>query len=150
MQTTLRLPHMVRYDTITFAQLLLIDFSLFFRSVRHGTWYAPFVNLPNSVHDSPRSYSHIAPYQNSSLLQTFSTLLTIEQTYTVQVEFLSDSAMYTLLDAAGQVVLEKHSIRHTPCSNYKQGYKLGLYFGGQCPAPSAVTVCYSDPDTTKA
>lgn len=88
-----------------------------------------------------------APYQNSSLLHVFSTLLTIGETYTVQIEFKMSAGVYSLFDAAGTQLLEQHSIGHTPCESVADGYKLGLYFGGQCPAPQAVSVCYSDPET---
>jgi hypothetical protein len=68
-------------------------------------------------------------------------------TYTTQIDFYLESSVYTLLDANGTTALEQHTIKHTACASFKEGYKLGLYFGGQCPAPSDVTVCYSDPDT---
>eukprot|EP01122_Echinamoeba_exundans_P002624 TRINITY_DN12581_c0_g1_i1.p1 TRINITY_DN12581_c0_g1~~TRINITY_DN12581_c0_g1_i1.p1 ORF type:complete len:266 (-),score=6.83 TRINITY_DN12581_c0_g1_i1:99-896(-) len=88
-----------------------------------------------------------APYQNSTLLQIFSTKLDVGVTYTTQIDFLLDSSVYSLFDATGANLLEQHTIQHTACGSFKEGYKLGLYFGGQCPAPSDVTVCYSDPDT---
>jgi hypothetical protein len=83
------------------------------------------------------------PFKNSSLLREFDTRLVVDQTYILRIDYFDSSSLYSLFNATG-VLLEKQSINHTPCSNYNQGYNLELYFGGVCPAPQPVTVCYQD------
>lgn len=60
--------------------------------------------------------------------------LTIFKTYT----------LYELLDSH-ENILEELVIDHRDCgSSYLSGSKLRLYFGGQCPAPQDISVCYKD------
>jgi hypothetical protein len=42
----------------------------------------------------------------------------------------------------GKKLLETQTIQHTFCDSYLDGYDLWLYFGGQCPAPQEVSICY--------
>lgn len=44
----------------------------------------------------------------------------------------------------GKQIIETHTIQHTFCEEWKDGYLLGLYFGGVCPAPQEVGICYQD------
>ena len=101
----------------------------------------PYLNL---VQVAAYAYDdgHI-PYQNASLLHIFPTLLNIEAVYTLTLNFNPVNTVYTIWDAAGTTVLEQFTMKHRSCNNYQQGYGLGLYFGGQCPAPQQVSICYT-------
>ncbi|KYQ94456.1 hypothetical protein DLAC_04754 [Tieghemostelium lacteum] len=84
------------------------------------------------------------PYQNSSLLTQFDTQLMVSQNYTMEIIFEETTGIYNLYTSIedGQVLLETHTIQHTACTEYDHGYLLGFYYGGECPAPDYVSVCY--------
>lgn len=65
--------------------------------------------------------------------------------YTLGITFGQTSTTYKLMTsvATGKQLLETKTIPHSSCSSYKQGSVLGLYFGGECPAPQQVGVCYT-------
>lgn len=81
------------------------------------------------------------PFENPDLLKIFKTLLDVEKEYFLKLEYFLERTEFTLMDK-DKVNLEKVIILHTKCEYYKRGIVLGLYFGGQCPAPQDVTVCY--------
>lgn len=62
------------------------------------------------------------------------------------MNFSETSTTYTLMSSAetGKRIIETHTIQHTACEQWKDGYILGLYFGGECPAPQEVGICYQD------
>jgi hypothetical protein len=86
------------------------------------------------------------PYQNSSLLTIFNTLLDVTAEYTFSIQFGPTWSIYNLHTAKsqGMKLLESNTIEHTYCEEYGKGYNLGLYFGGECPAPCDITCCYDD------
>ena len=75
------------------------------------------------------------------LLKEFQTKLRINQLYKVTLTFQETQTIYQIFDHANQL-LETQTIQHRSCSNYKQGMMQDLYFGGVCPAPQDVSVCY--------
>eukprot|EP01132_Coremiostelium_polycephalum_P004942 gene4942-6159_t len=85
------------------------------------------------------------PYQNSSLLTMFETPIYVNQNYTMEIVFEPESAIYNLYTSIseGQTLIETVTIQHTYCKDWSQGYMLGWYFGGECPAPDPVSVCYT-------
>jgi hypothetical protein len=63
-------------------------------------------------------------------------------TYQLRLQMSQTQTMFTLYTLGGGF-LEQQNVTHANhCSNYAQGYKLGLYFGGSCPAPQRVDICY--------
>ena len=84
----------------------------------------------------------VKPFESPArLLREFSTKLRIDTWYKVTLIFEEALTTYQLFDQNDQL-LETHSIVHRQCKDYKLGMMQDLYFGGQCPAPQAVTVCY--------
>ena len=75
------------------------------------------------------------------LLKEFSTKLQVDVWYKVTMVFEETKTTYLLFDNNGQQ-LETQEINHRSCSNFNLGIMQGLYFGGVCPAPQDVTVCY--------
>ena len=93
-----------------------------------------------------RSYDNgTKPYpDNPTLLKRFATLLQPNVRYTLRMQFLANATNFLLLDGSPQPkLLEQQTVHHAhQCKQFNEGYRLGLYFGGGCPAPSEVTVCY--------
>jgi len=88
----------------------------------------------------------VNPYNppNPNLLQPFSTILQPGVPYDLHLD-LSDPANSIFKLTAPTQQPETRTVKHTnACSRAAQGYKLSLYFGGQCAAPSDVTVCYTN------
>lgn len=93
--------------------------------------------------------SGVKPYAppNPNLLQPFETPIAVETVYTIRMVRSAGNATRfdLLLGLGGAPPLETKTVRHkNDCARFQQGYKLGFYFGGQCPAPSAVTCCYNN------
>ncbi len=65
--------------------------------------------------------------------------------YGLRLDFLETSTVYSLF-AGNSTLLERQVIQHRHCWGYSDGYILSLYFGGVCPAPQPVTVCYLTDD----
>lgn len=84
----------------------------------------------------------VKPFENQgTLLKQFSTLLRVDAWYKVQLTFEETKTIYELFDNNNQL-LETQEIAHRQCKDYKLGMMQDLYFGGQCPAPQDVSVCY--------
>jgi hypothetical protein len=82
------------------------------------------------------------PFENDgTLLKTFATKLRVDSWYKVTLIFDEANTIYQLFDNNGQL-LETQEIVHRQCKDFKLGMMQDLYFGGQCPAPQAVSVCY--------
>ena len=82
------------------------------------------------------------PYENDGrLLKQFNTKLRVDAWYTVALTFEETKTIYQLFDSNNQP-LESQEIVHRQCKDFKLGMMQDLYFGGQCPAPQEVTVCY--------
>lgn len=87
------------------------------------------------------------PYSppDPNLLQPFRTLLSVGVPYTAKLDVGPARTVYSL--EGGSPLLpwsENVTVLHAnACTNAAEGYALGLYFGGSCPAPSPVTVCYA-------
>eukprot|EP00616_Rhizochromulina_sp_CCMP1243_P003576 CAMPEP_0118965446 /NCGR_PEP_ID=MMETSP1173-20130426/3021_1 /TAXON_ID=1034831 /ORGANISM="Rhizochromulina marina cf, Strain CCMP1243" /LENGTH=265 /DNA_ID=CAMNT_0006914071 /DNA_START=9 /DNA_END=806 /DNA_ORIENTATION=- len=87
------------------------------------------------------------PYSppNDNLLQPFSTLLAPGTPYKLRMDLAVDQTVYSLQDAATNATMETKTVLHGhTCDKFAEGYSLSLYYGGQCRAPSPVTICYSD------
>jgi len=82
------------------------------------------------------------PFENiGTLLKEFSTKLRVDTWYKITLIFEETKTIYQLFDNNDQL-LETQEILHRQCKDFKLGMMQHLYFGGQCPAPQAVTVCY--------
>jgi hypothetical protein len=84
----------------------------------------------------------VKPFENQdTLLKEFATKLRVDAWYKVTLIFEEAKTTYQLFDNNGQL-LETQEIVHRQCKDFKNGMMQDLYFGGQCPAPQAVSVCY--------
>eukprot|EP01100_Stratorugosa_tubuloviscum_P014656 TRINITY_DN797_c0_g1_i1.p1 TRINITY_DN797_c0_g1~~TRINITY_DN797_c0_g1_i1.p1 ORF type:complete len:228 (-),score=69.89 TRINITY_DN797_c0_g1_i1:79-762(-) len=82
------------------------------------------------------------PYQNDSLLTIFETLIDVENAnYTMIITWQSTNTLYSLI--YDNNLIEQHTIQHRNCDRYDEGYYLGFYFGGACPAPQTVSACFN-------
>lgn len=96
-----------------------------------------FIEWTASAYDNGRKpFEHIG-----ALLKEFSTKLRINKTYKLTITFQQTQTIYQLSNTASRV-LEIQTIDHRSCDQFHVGVMQGLYFGGQCPAPQAVSVCY--------
>lgn len=105
----------------------------------------PNCPLKNKIQIAAYSYDQgRKPFEHQGeLLKIFKTLVDVEQEYIYRLEYFENKTDFYLM-TKDKKLLEHVVIQHTKCSGYKNGYVLGLYFGGQCPAPQSVTACYSD------
>ncbi|CAF1635491.1 unnamed protein product, partial [Didymodactylos carnosus] len=84
----------------------------------------------------------LKPFENEgTLLKEFSTKLQVETWYTFTLKFELSKTTYEIYNENNEL-LDSQEIIHRSCNNYNQGMKQTLYFGGQCPAPQEVSVCY--------
>ncbi|UJR31656.1 hypothetical protein I4U23_019137 [Adineta vaga] len=84
----------------------------------------------------------LKPFEHQgTLLKEFQTKLKIDTWYKVTLTFEETKTTYQLF-ADNDQLLETQEITHRQCKDYKLGMMQDLYFGGQCPAPQAVSVCY--------
>jgi hypothetical protein len=75
------------------------------------------------------------------LLKAFAHQLDTDTYYTLKLIHEIDKTTYQLISDG--VLLESQVINHdTHCSDYNEGYLLGLYYGGDCTAPQDVSICY--------
>jgi hypothetical protein len=92
------------------------------------------------------------PYTNENwdLSKTFSTILQPSIAYILGMEsFINGSVVHTLSSSNGALLESKTNKHSNLCtSNYQQGTVLGLYFGGTCTAPQAISVKYETIATT--
>lgn len=89
------------------------------------------------------------PYSppNKNLLQPFTTLVVADgaTSYGLRMELHAANATTFVLSTANGSELERKVVEHhNACSKWTKGYQLGLYYGGQCTAPSRVEVCYTN------
>jgi hypothetical protein len=85
------------------------------------------------------------PFENQGrLLKEFKTKVRVEQKYGYRITNTATNSVFDLFDSDGSLI-ESKVIDHRDCgSSFKQGTIGKLYFGGQCPAPSQVDVCYEE------
>ena len=92
------------------------------------------------------------PYTNENwdLSKTFSTILQPSVAYILGMEsFINGSVVHTLSSSNGTLLESKTNVHSNLCTtNYQQGTVLGLYFGGTCTAPQAISVKYETIATT--
>jgi hypothetical protein len=81
------------------------------------------------------------PYEHPDLLKAFKTLCRIGVEYSFMIRDENTQTRYLLMNATGGL-LEEQVILHTKCDVFYRGVYSGLYFGGVCPAPQKVTICY--------
>ncbi len=78
------------------------------------------------------------------LLKIFKTKVRVEESYGYKLTNKPTNTIFELFDSNSNL-LETQIVDHRDCgSSYKQGTLNKLYFGGQCPAPSQVDVCYEE------
>lgn len=110
-----------------------------------GRVVAENANCPESnlVEIAAYAYDNSAkPFENEgTLLKQFKTKLRVDDWYKVSLIFEETRTIYQLFDDQNQL-LETQEIAHRACKDFKLGMMQDLYFGGQCPAPQDVTVCY--------
>ena len=87
-----------------------------------------------------RPYSPDDPH----LLQPFATLLSVNVTYRLSMHVASATTNFTLYTRHGSLLEQKQNQHKNQCALAARGYRLGFYFGGQCPAPTPVTACFSE------
>ena len=104
------------------------------------------ITLGSAIEIAAYSYDKgVKPYDppNSNLLQPFSTILQPNVAYTLKLD-LSDPSN-TIYEINSSKIHERKVVNHANnCSSAQEGYELSLYYGGQCTAPSTVTVCYNE------
>lgn len=85
------------------------------------------------------------PFQNQGrLLKEFKNKIKIDLWYGYRLRINQNNTQYELLDSNGNL-LESVLVEHRDCGiSSFNGSLLGFYFGGQCPAPQAVTACYNN------
>ena len=84
----------------------------------------------------------LKPYEHPGVLQKpFSTKAQIETWYKLTITFEKAKTTYQLFDDTN-VLLETQIINHRSCTGFNRGMMQGFYFGGDCPAPQPITVCY--------
>jgi len=78
------------------------------------------------------------------LLKIFKTKVRVENWYGFRMKISLLNTVYDLLSEDGSAILETLTIDHRDCgaAYYNRGTILDLYFGGQCPAPQEVSVCF--------
>jgi len=86
----------------------------------------------------------LKPFEHQgTLLKEFSTKVRIETWYRIEIRTTEMKTTYKLFNDKNKLI-ETQEINHRSCDNYQIGLIQGLYFGGQCPAPQEVSVCYED------
>jgi len=84
----------------------------------------------------------LKPFQYPGiLLKEFSIKPRIDTWYNLKLIFEETKTIYHLSDDFNQI-LETQIINHRSCPQFNLGMLHGLYFGGECPAPQDVSVCY--------
>jgi len=87
--------------------------------------------------------NNLKPFEHQgTLLKEFKTKLEVEKWYVIKLEFQKTKTIYQIYDETNTNLLETQEIEHRSCSDFNKGMKQGLYFGGQCPAPQTISVCY--------
>ena len=82
------------------------------------------------------------PYEHLKVLhKEFKTRARVDTWYRLKMQFDESQTIYELSDDADEL-LESQTIDHHHCLEYHHGMIQGFYFGGECPAPQAVSVCY--------
>ncbi len=89
------------------------------------------------------AYDHgLKPFDRpETLLKEFTIKPWVDAWYKLTLTFNESQTIYRLSDDA-DMVLETQTIYHRSCVGFNHGMMQGFYFGGECPAPQAVTVCY--------
>ncbi len=102
---------------------------------------ANFIEIAAYAYDNGmKPFEHIG-----TLLKQFNTKVQVETFYGYVLRISSNQTVYELWNDNFSNLLETQVITHRDCgSNYCKGMKQTLYFGGQCPAPQTVQVCYEE------
>ena len=88
------------------------------------------------------------PYDNpGTLLKLFVVKLQVNIWYRLTLQFSANQTIYQLFNDMDSI-LETQTIDHRLCPQFNEGALLGFYFGGECPAPQAVTTCYEQKNIT--
>ena len=87
----------------------------------------------------------LRPYENEgTLLKKFKTKLRVNEWYGFKLNIFSNNTVYKMYTKEGKK-LEQIKIDHRDCGKVAlKGEVQSLYFGGKCPAPKPVTLCYVD------
>jgi len=99
----------------------------------------------NLIEIAAYSYNNKSiPFQHvGTLLKEFNTTVQAEVWYNYTIVLEGTQTLFTIATANG-TVLETQSIEHWDCEDTNHGNYLTFYFGGVCPAPQEVGLCYSD------
>lgn len=82
------------------------------------------------------------PFQHQgTLLKEFTTKVRVNDWIKFTLNFRSTETIYRLFDDHNRL-LETQTIEHRTCKQFRRGTRQGFYFGGVCPAPQPVSVCY--------
>jgi len=82
------------------------------------------------------------PFQHPELLKTFKTMVQVDVDYRYELEFKRTETIYRLFAADGSLLETVTIGDRVGCAMYSWGLLLDFYFGGQCPAPQDVSMCY--------
>jgi hypothetical protein len=87
----------------------------------------------------------LKPFQHiGKLLKQFSTKLHVNKWYQLTITFHETETTYYLSESDHHPqILETQTIHHRLCPEFTHGTMQSFYFGGICPAPQAVSVCYN-------
>ena len=80
------------------------------------------------------------PNKDPNLFYLFPQTFQTQTNYIMSFNYTLTSTYYEIRNAANSLLLANHTIPHRPCSNYKHGYHLYPYFGGQNVAPQTMGV----------
>jgi hypothetical protein len=98
---------------------------------------ANLVELAASAYDDG-----LKPYEHPGTLQKqFSIKPRIDTWYKLTLTFEETQTIYQLFDDT-DLILETQTIDHRSCKNFNHGLMQGFYFGGDCPTPQTISVCY--------
>jgi hypothetical protein len=93
------------------------------------------------------TYDHgLKPFEHiGTLLKEFKTLVKIGEWVNLEIDLDVNRSTYKILSSNGTIV-ETQIIDRKDCSSGPDSFLFvqSLYFGGQCPAPQRVDVCYED------
>jgi hypothetical protein len=81
------------------------------------------------------------PFQNPDLLKPFKFLLDTEKYYSFKIVDERTRTLFYLYEENGTLI-ESQSVNHSECPSPFTGYFLSIYFGGFCPAPQDISICY--------
>lgn len=119
------------------------DSCLIYDTTGHVIGEKPNCSEANLVELAASTYDDgLKPYEHPGKLQKeFTTKPQVETWYRLTLILSQTITTYQLFDNSDQL-LETQTINHRSCSEFNHGLIQGFYFGGECPAPQTLSVCY--------